>query len=94
LLGGKLGDMLERWEMRHKVSRLKKQASYRETCAAVFSPDCCKGHIDDHGDRINKAYTQRLRQVGLDDALAAVSPSSSCTLSSKRASSKVDIRDH
>jgi len=93
LLGGKLGDMLERWEMRHKVSRLNQRASYRGTCAVVFTPDCCKGHLDDHGERTNKAYAQRLRQVGLEDAPVVVSSSSSCALFSKRASSKVEIRE-
>ena len=67
LFAGKLGDMLERWEMGHKIPRLMNQAAHRDTCAALFTPQCCKGHLDNHGDRIGKEYTQRLRRAGLDD---------------------------
>lgn len=67
VLGGKLGNMLERWEMGHKIPRLTNQAAESRACAAVFTPQCCKGHLDNHGERIGKAYTQRLRGVGLAD---------------------------
>jgi hypothetical protein len=75
-LGGKLGDALERWEMQRKVSRLSAQAADGETCAALFSPQCCKGHLEDHGSQIREAYAQRLCQVGLEETHAAIpSPS-------------------
>jgi hypothetical protein len=72
VLGGKLGDMLEQREMRHKIPRLKAAAARRGACAAVFSPDCCKGHLDDHGERIGRAYARRLREAGVDQAQGGV----------------------
>lgn len=66
ILAGRLGDALERMEERHKIDRLRRQAESCGTCAAVFTPDQCKGHMDDHGQSIREAYVQRLLQIGLD----------------------------
>jgi hypothetical protein len=73
ILAGRLGDFWERRESQLKISRLREQAADCGTGAASFGPECCKGHLDDHGGRIREAYAQRLCQVGLKAESAAVS---------------------
>lgn len=65
LLGGNLGDALERWEMSRKVRQLTAEAAAVGSTATCFSADCCKGHMQDYGARISAAYTARLATVGL-----------------------------
>ena len=65
-LWGRLGDMWESKESSVKIHRLRKQAESSEAGAAAFTPQRCKGHLDNHGHQISRAYIQRLRQVGLD----------------------------
>jgi hypothetical protein len=69
---GKLGDALEERERGRKISRLRQEAAECGTRAAAFTPDCCKGHMEDHGGRIQEAYAQRLRQVGLNGDVASI----------------------
>jgi hypothetical protein len=94
LLGGRVGDMLERWEMHHKIPLLTNQAAYRDTRAAVFSPHCCKGHLDDHADRTGKAYAQRLRQAGLEEDFSTSLPACCNVLPSRRASVEDEVDAH
>jgi hypothetical protein len=61
-----LGESWEERERGLKIARLTQEAQACGTNAATFTPDCCKGHMDDHGNRIRDAYVRRLRQVGLD----------------------------
>jgi hypothetical protein len=65
-LQGKLGDAWEGRERRLKIARLGTQAAHCGTSGAVFTPECCKGHINDHGRRIQEAYARRLHQIGLE----------------------------
>jgi hypothetical protein len=66
VLRGRLGDAWEARERGIKIARLSQEAQACGTNAANFTPDCCKGHMQDHGNRISDAYLRRLRQVGLD----------------------------
>jgi hypothetical protein len=66
LLSGKLGDLWERRESTVKIRRLRDQAWDQPQDAAQFTPQLCKGHLDDHGSRIARAYMQRLVALGLD----------------------------
>ena len=63
---GELGDHLEARERGIKIARLRQEAMACGTSAAAFTGDCCKGHLDDHGNQIQKAYAQRLREMGLE----------------------------
>jgi hypothetical protein len=49
---------LERWEMRRKVRKLGARGA--EHLEAGFSPDWCKGHFGDHGQRTLDRYRERL----------------------------------
>jgi hypothetical protein len=65
-LAGRLGDAWERGERARKIAQLSQEATECGTQAASFTPDCCKGHMEDHGHYIREAYARRLRQVGLN----------------------------
>ena len=62
LLGGALGDGLERWERRRKIERLSRRQA-RPTAEIVLSADQCKGHFDHHRARVLAAYQDRLTHV-------------------------------
>jgi hypothetical protein len=62
-LSGKIGDALEGWEMRRKVSRFASQAvGSRE---ADFCAEWCKGHFKGYAGRVVAAYRNRLEELGL-----------------------------
>jgi hypothetical protein len=64
-LGGRLGDGLERWERERKIPRLRQIANERGAEGAVYTPDLCKGHADDHAAGIYQRYLARLAAQGL-----------------------------
>jgi hypothetical protein len=52
------GDWLENWEMGRKLRKFGQMAdAHPEAC---FSPDQCKGHFDDHGEYIQRAFADRM----------------------------------
>jgi hypothetical protein len=59
-LGGRLGDAVERWERERKIPRLRQVAAERGGTGAIYRPDLCKGHADDHGATIQERYVQQL----------------------------------
>ena len=63
LLGGQLGDALERRLLRHKAGELRAQAG--DNSEAVFSEDVCKGHFDAHRTRLEAELSSRLREIGV-----------------------------
>ncbi len=64
LLGGSLGDWLEAWEMRRKISKF---IALRTTPGSViFNRDQVKGHFDDHGARISALYQSLLERFRVD----------------------------
>jgi hypothetical protein len=64
LLGGRLGDALETWEMRRKIRKFQHKFGRRGT-AAVLDHDHVKGHFDDYGAPVMHRYTERLAQFEL-----------------------------
>jgi len=56
-----LGRWLDRWEMRRKIARWRRQ--YPHQPEAAFGPDWCKGHFDAHGQRIMAALAERVQAI-------------------------------
>lgn len=65
LLGGRLGDWLERWERRRKTRKFSAEAS-KPGAAAILDAEHVKGHFDDYGHRALKAYRERLEREGIE----------------------------
>lgn len=49
---------IEKWEMDRKIHRF--QSRLLDHPEANFGPDLCKGHFDDHGMQIQRAYADRM----------------------------------
>ena len=56
-LNATIGTHLEQWEMNRKIRKF----SHWQTAEADFSPDWCKGHIDDHARRILENFANRTK---------------------------------
>ncbi|MCW5848733.1 MAG: glycosyltransferase family 4 protein [Anaerolineae bacterium] len=67
-LGGEPGRRLEGWIQRRKIAQLT-AATPPHADSVVFSPDCCKGHFDAHGQHILGLYAERLATYHLDEAV-------------------------
>lgn len=63
LLGHRLFDRWERWELRRLQAKLKPLLG--EAAEVVCSPTQCKGHTGLHRQRVMSRYRQRLEEVGL-----------------------------
>ena len=63
LLGRKLGEMFESWEMSRKITRFKNQKGYG--VETNFSADVCQGNFDHHGSWTLKAFEERLKDLSL-----------------------------
>jgi hypothetical protein len=61
LLGGRLGDALERSLQRRKGGELRAQAGDKDE--AEFNEDVCKGHFDAHRARLRDALAERMRRL-------------------------------
>jgi len=61
------GDRLERWEMTRKIHKFTRQHSAERPGnghpEATFCADWCKGHFDNHGQRILAAFADRLSKL-------------------------------
>jgi hypothetical protein len=74
LLGGRLGEGLERWEQQRKFKKFGPQAA-AATANALLDPEHVKGHFLDHGRLTIQAYEERLQVFGVArDALSSASP--------------------
>lgn len=58
LLQNPAGSLVETWEMQRKLRKLRSRAVGH--AEAQFGPDFCKGHLDDHEERVLHAYSDRL----------------------------------
>lgn len=67
LLAGRLGAMLDRWEMRRKVSKLLHERQPIAPAEASFSPEQCKGHFEGHATRILRRFDERVAAVLADE---------------------------
>ena len=66
LLGGRLGDALEEWEMRRKQRKFASRMTPRSR--AILDRDHIKGHFEDYGASVMELYAQRLAQFFIPDA--------------------------
>ena len=62
-LSGRLGDLLESWEMKRKVARFTRQTGYGSE--TVFNADICQGNFDHHGTKTREGYRQRLLNLNI-----------------------------
>jgi hypothetical protein len=62
LLSGRLGDVLEAWEMRRKIRKFRRKLG-RPDGAAILDREHVKGHFDDYGAPVMQLFTERLMQV-------------------------------
>jgi hypothetical protein len=63
LLGGRLGDALERWVFQRKARELRAQSRGGEDDETRFDETMCKGHFDGYRRRTRDAVATRLQQV-------------------------------
>ena len=66
LLGGRLGDALEDWEMRRKQRKFAPRLS--AASGAILDRDHVKGHFDDYAAPVMRLYAERLAQFDLAGA--------------------------
>lgn len=67
-----LGQRLENWEMRRKVTKFSREAATRTASGeasleANFAADWCKGHFGGHAGRVLEAYTRRTNYLGVSE---------------------------
>ncbi len=60
MLGGRIGDALERWEMARKVRKLLAQAPPNAD-AVAFTPDVCRGFFGGYSRRVLAEFARRTR---------------------------------
>ncbi|MCI0708961.1 MAG: hypothetical protein L0154_02255 [Chloroflexi bacterium] len=63
VLGGKLGDRIERWEQKRKIHKFQEQINQESD--VQLDEKHVKGHFDDHSNIILRKYHERLDQFGL-----------------------------
>jgi hypothetical protein len=68
LLGGRLGDKLERWEYHRKLKRFAR-AIEMDGSAARLDAQRVKGHFEDHGQRVLAQFQERLQRNGIADGV-------------------------
>jgi hypothetical protein len=59
-LAGRVGDAIERWERERKIPRLLQTAERRGGTEVIYTPDLCKGHVNDHASTVRDLYVERL----------------------------------
>jgi hypothetical protein len=67
LLGGRLGDVLERWEYRRKLRRFA-QEMHPPWSSAQLDERQVKGHFNDHGHPVLQKYYAMLSRHDLEEA--------------------------
>jgi hypothetical protein len=67
LLGGRLGDALERWEYRRKLRRFARELRTPYSSAQLDERQV-KGHFNDHGHPVLQKYSAMLSHDGLEEA--------------------------
>jgi hypothetical protein len=64
-LSGRLGDAIERWEQERKIPRLRRIAAEAGSRGAIYTPQLCKGHADDHAAALAQRFAARIAALGL-----------------------------
>jgi hypothetical protein len=75
VLCSRAGAAVENWERRRKTREIL--GSSPTTSEVVLDANQCKGHVDAHGEKIARAYAERLCALGLDGSGSA--PSATAT---------------
>jgi hypothetical protein len=65
LLGGWLGDTLERFERTRKIRKLTRGLPRQPADRTQFDLDQCKGHFDGHGCRVTRRFADQLARYGV-----------------------------
>ena len=65
LLGGRLGDALERWEMQRKQRKFAPQIT--AASSAMLDRDHMKGHFVDYGPPIRRRFAEQLAEFMVDE---------------------------
>ena len=65
VLGGRIGDAVEGWERERKIPRLQRMAEVKGGTGATYTPDLCKGHVDDHAAAVHRRYLELLAAQGV-----------------------------
>ncbi len=65
LLGGRLGNRIEEWEMKRKLRKFRHKLQSSRG-AAILTRDQVKGHFDDHGEQISQALLRKLKEFRLE----------------------------
>ncbi len=78
LLGGRLGDRVEEWEMRRKLRKFHDRLA-TSSGAAILDKDQVKGHFEDHGEQIIRAFQRRLAHYHLTDPDRVSNPEATTT---------------
>jgi len=71
ILGGNLGDWIERWEYRRKLRRFASEMD-KPYSSAKLDSNHVKGHFDDHGHPVLQKFYRRLEGYGLEMTKATV----------------------
>jgi hypothetical protein len=64
ILGGRLGNRLERWERNRKLAKFETQLHQADS-AAVLDERQVKGHFDDYGSKALAAFKARCKHYGV-----------------------------
>ncbi|GAB5492026.1 MAG: hypothetical protein Phog2KO_22410 [Phototrophicaceae bacterium] len=69
MLGGWLGDKIEAWEYKRKLSKFSPKIKQAQSSAEI-NQNSVKGHFEDHGQPVMQRYHELLHEYGLlDDSL-------------------------
>jgi hypothetical protein len=69
LLRGRLGAAVDTWDRRRKSREILRSSP--SSVEIVLDDRQCKGHVNDHGTRIRRAYAERLAAIGLEPSADA-----------------------
>ena len=64
MLGGRIGNAIERWEMSRKIAKLSAQIP-KDADQVVFSADACNGFFSGHQRRVLNEYYERTKNYCL-----------------------------
>ena len=67
LLSGRIGDLLEAWEMQRKLRKFQPQLG-RPDGDAILDRDHVKGHFNDYGPPVMRLYAEQLMHFKLADS--------------------------
>lgn len=64
VLGRRIGNRIERWEMKRKIAKFSAQIPPNAD-SVIFSEDVCRGFFSGHGKRVLKEFYTRIEAAGL-----------------------------